>query len=66
MILESIKTQNMQIRGHVDVKIKPALTDIDTNRNCAIAATEELIKANPQAQSQNVTVKQNGKNATCT
>ena len=61
MILESIKTQNMRLRGHDGVKIKPALTDMNKNCNWAIFAAEEMIKANPQAQGQNVTVKKGGK-----
>ena len=61
MILESIKTQNMRLRGHDSMKIKPAFTDIDKNSNSVIFAAEEMIKANPQAQGQNVTVKKAGK-----
>ena len=61
LILESIKSQNMRVRGHDGVKIKLALTDIDRSRNRAISKAEEMIKANPQAQGQNVRVKKGGK-----
>ena len=43
------------------VNIKPALTDIDKNRNWAIFAAEEKVKASPQAQGKHVSVKKTGK-----
>ena len=61
MILDSIKTQNLRLGGHDGVNIKPALTDIDKNRNWAIFAAEEKVKASPQAQGKHVSVKKSGK-----
>ena len=61
MILDTIKTQNLRLGGHDGVNIKPALTDIDKNRNWAIFAAEEKVKASPQAQGKHVSVKKIGK-----
>ena len=44
MILESIKTQKMRLRGHDSVKIKPAFTDINKNRNSAMFAAEKRLR----------------------
>ena len=40
MSLDTVKTQKLQVGGHEGVKIKPALTDIDKNRNWEIFAAE--------------------------
>ena len=62
MILESIKTRELHIAAHANVQIKPALTDIDRNRNWAIHAAEQKIKASSLSHGKLVTVKKGGAN----
>ena len=42
MITEQVRELSLQLDGHKGVKIKPALTDIDRNRNWALQKAEEL------------------------
>ena len=61
MITKQVRKLSLQLDGHKGVKIKPALTDIDRNRNWALQKAGELIKASPFCNSKNVSVKRRDK-----
>ena len=56
MITDSIRTNRLGIPDHPGVKIKPANTEIDRNRNWALRQAEELVKKSPKAHDKTVTV----------
>ena len=56
MITEGVRSRKLVLDGHAAVKIKPALTDIDKNRNWALSKAEEFVKASPLSSEKSVTV----------
>ena len=59
-IAEEIRSKTLQIWHHPSVRINLALTDINKNRNWALKAAEEQIKASNFSIGKTVTVKKNG------
>ena len=60
ILLEAVRSRSSQVSGHAGVKIKAALTDIDSARNWALATAEELIKACPSAHGTSVKTEKGG------
>ena len=54
LVTNGVRAQNLQLDSHTNVKIKPALADVDKNRNWASMEAEELVKASPQSQGKQV------------
>ena len=55
-VTDGVRAQNLKLDSHTNVKIKPALTDVDKNRNWALKTAEELVKASPKSQGKLVSV----------
>ena len=64
LITEGVRTRNLEIEGHASVKIKPALTDIDRNRNSALMNAETLVNASQLSRKKTVTVKKGDRGST--
>ncbi len=56
-VAEYVKKHGLKVQGFPDVTIKPALCEIDRNRNWALREAERLVKSSMQASGKNVTVK---------
>ncbi len=57
IVTDHVKAQHLLVAGHAGVAIKPALTEIDRNRNWALSAAEDLIKKDQRAHGKTVSVK---------
>ena len=55
-VTDGVRAQNLKRDSRTNVKIKPALTDVDKNRNWALKTAEELVKASPKSQGKLVSV----------
>ena len=56
LVTDGVRAQNLKFDSHTNVKIKPALTDVDKNRNWALKTAEELVTASPKSQGKLVSV----------
>ena len=56
-IADEVRKKSFTLYGYDKVKIRPALTDIDLNRNWALRTAEEKIRAEPGVVGKDVTVK---------
>ena len=47
-ISKAVKDSGFKVQGHHEVTIKPALTEVDRNRNWALREAEKLIRSSPK------------------
>ena len=56
MLTEGMRTRKLVLDGHAADKVRPALTDIDKNRNWALSKANEIVKASPLSSEKTVIV----------
>ena len=56
-IQEEVKKRNLKVYGYSDVKVKPALTAVDLNRNWALRTAERKIREDAASHGTSIVVK---------
>ena len=57
IVTTSVRSKDLKVSGHAAVKIKPAKTDIDMNRDWVLRSAGELVRKSPLSSGKVVTVK---------